>query len=93
MISQILRYCSTLLSFFFKNKLIYLWKKHEIVSKNLIKKLKKLNLRGSPKLKTHKIFSKIVYDLIIKNKTINFLRNTHIQNIFFVRITCKNYRT
>lgn len=84
MISQILRYCSTLLSFFFKNKLIYLQKKHEIVSKNLIKKLKNLKLDGSPKLKTHKIFSKIVYDLIIKNKTINFLRNTHIQNIFFV---------
>ena len=84
MISQILRYCSTLLSFFYKNKLIYLQKKHEIVSKNLIKKFKKLNLGRSPKLKTHKIFSKIVYDLIIKNKTINFLRNTHIQNIFFV---------
>jgi hypothetical protein len=84
MISQILRYCSTLLSFFFKNKLTYLRKKHEIVSKNLIKKLKKSNLRGSLKLKTHKIFSKIVYDLIIKNKTINFLKNTHIQNIFFV---------
>ena len=84
MINQILRYCSTLLSFFYKNKLIYLQKKHEIVSKNLIKKFKKLNLGRSPKLKTHKIFSKIVYDLIIKNKTINFLRNTHIQNIFFV---------
>lgn len=84
MISQILRYCSTLLSFFFKNDLKPLQTKHKFVSKILKKKLNEFSFVKTSKLKIHKIFSKKVYDLIIENKTINFLRNTHVQNIFFV---------
>lgn len=83
MISQILRYCSTLLSFFFKNDLKPLQTKHKFVSKILKKKLNEFSFVKTSKLKIHKIFSKKVYDLIIENKTINFLRNTHVQNIFF----------
>jgi hypothetical protein len=84
MISRILRYCSTLLSFFIKNNLKDLQKKHRVVSEELKKKIKELNSSKSSKLKTHKIFSKKVYDLVKENKTINFLRDTHIQNIFFI---------
>jgi len=86
MINNFGKYCLTLLSFFFysKNNLSNLQNRHQIVSKKLKFKLEELKLRKQSKLKTHKIFSRLVYDLILKNKTINFLTNTHIQNIFFI---------
>jgi hypothetical protein len=86
MINNFGKYCLTLLSFFFysKNNLSNLQNRHQIVSEKLKFKLEELKLRKQSKLKTHKIFSKLVYDLILKNKTINFLTNTHIQNIFFI---------
>ena len=43
MISQILRYCSTLLSIFFKNNLNPLQTKHKFVSKILKKRLNEFN--------------------------------------------------
>jgi hypothetical protein len=84
MINRILRYCSTLLSIFFFNELKNLKKKHEIIAEILKKKINRLDLFKSSKLQTHQIFSKKVYDLIIQDKTFNFLRDTHIQNIFFI---------
>jgi hypothetical protein len=84
MINKILRYCSSLLSFYSKNNLNDLKINHKIISENLRTELKEFNLSKSSKLKTHKIFSKKVHDLIMNNKTINFLRNTYVQNIFFV---------
>jgi hypothetical protein len=86
MINNFGKYCLTLLSFFFysKNNLSNLQNRHQIVSEKLKFKLEELKLRKQSKLKTHKIFSRLVYDLILKNKTINFLTNTHIQNIFFI---------
>jgi hypothetical protein len=86
MINKFGKYCLTLLSFFFynKNNLSNLQNRHQIISKKLKIKLQALKPRKQSKLKTHKIFSKLVYDLILQNKTINFLTNTHIQNIFFI---------
>lgn len=84
MLNKILRYCLTLLSFFYKNNLYNLQNRHRIVSEKLKIKFQESKLRKLSKLQTHKIFSKIVYDLILKDNTIDFLRNTHIQNIFFI---------
>jgi hypothetical protein len=84
MFNKISRYCLTLLSFFYDNDLSHLKNRHQIVSKELKIKLQDSKLERLSKLKTHKIFSKLVYDLILSNKTINFLRNTHIQNILFI---------
>ena len=84
MINQIARYCATFLSIFIKNNLANLQKQHQIVSNDLKKKLQSYELGKIAKLHTHKIFSKHVYDLILKNNTINFLRNAHIQSIFFL---------
>ena len=44
----------------------------------------KFNFAILSRLKTHEVFSKNIYDIIIKNKTFNFLRNSNIQNIFFI---------
>ena len=76
MLNKLLRYCLTLLSFFNKNDLSHLQNRHKIISKKLRIKLQDSKLERQAKLKTHKIFSKIVYDLILNSKTINFLRNT-----------------
>jgi len=84
MLNKFLRYCLTLLSFFYKNNLSLLQNRHQIISKKLKIKLQEFKFEKKTKLRTHKVFSKIVYDLILNNKTINFLRNTNIQNIFFV---------
>jgi len=86
MINKFTRYCLTLLSFFFysKNNLSYIKNRHQIVTEKIKIELQKFKLRKQSKLLTHKIFSKLVYDLILENKTINFLRNPHIQNIFFI---------
>jgi hypothetical protein len=84
MINQIMRYCATFLSFFIKNNLAHLQEQHQIVSNDLKKKLQNSKQGKVAKLYTHKIFSNKVYNLILKNNTINFLRNAHIQNIFFI---------
>jgi hypothetical protein len=86
MINKFAKYCLTLLSFFFynKNNLSNLKNRHQIVSEKLKIELQEFKLRKQSKLLSHKIFSKLVYDLILENKTINFLRNPNIQNIFFI---------
>lgn len=86
MIYKFAKYCLALLSFFFynKNNLCHLKNRHQIVTEKLKNELQKFKLRKQSKLLTHKIFSKLVYDLILENKTINFLRNPNIQNIFFI---------
>jgi len=84
MINELLRYCLTLLSSYNKNDLSKLQNRHRIISKKLKVIIQESKFERISKLKTHKIFSKIVYDLVLKNNTINFLRNTLIQNIFFI---------
>lgn len=84
MINNLLRYCLSLLSFFYKNNLNKLKSHHNLISSEIINKLKKFSFTKSSRLKTHKIFSKTVYELILQNKTLNFLRNIKVQNIFFI---------
>ena len=86
MINKFAKYCLALLSFFFynRNNLSNLKNRHQIVSEKLKVKLREFKLRKQSKLLTHKTFSKLVYDLILQNKTINFLTNPNIQNIFFI---------
>ena len=84
MIIKFARYGLTILSIFFKNDLKKLKTKHKKVSDNLIEEMTKFNFAILSKLKTHEVFSKNIYDIIIKNKTLNFLRNSNIQNIFFI---------
>ena len=48
------------------------------------KKMELTKIKFSSRLKTHKFFNKVVNNILVENKTINFLRNTHIQNIFFI---------
>lgn len=84
MIIKFLRYSLTILSIFFKNDLKKIEKKHKIVTSKIKKEIKKLNFEISSRLKTHVFFSKNIYNIIIKNKTFNFLRNSNIQNMFFI---------
>jgi len=84
MIIKFARYGLTILSIFFKNDLKKLKTKHKKVSDNLIEEMTKFNFAILSRLKTHEVFSKNIYDIIIKNKTFNFLRNSNIQNIFFI---------
>jgi hypothetical protein len=84
MLTRFIRYCLTILSFFFKNNLDKIQARHTIVSKNLKKKMEITKIKFSARLKTHKFFNNVVNNILIENKTINFLKNTHIQNIFFI---------
>jgi hypothetical protein len=84
MIIKFARYGLTILSIFFKNELKKIKTKHKKVSNNLKEEMAKFNFAILSRLKTHEVFSKNIYDIIIKNKTLNFLRNSNIQNIFFI---------
>ena len=84
MIIKFARYGLTILSIFFKNDLKKIKEKHKKVSNELKEELTKFNFTVFSRLKTHEVFSKNIYDIIIKNKTLNFLRNSNIQNIFFI---------
>jgi len=84
MLTRFIRYCLTILSFFFKNNLDKIQTRHNIVSENLKKKMEITKIEFSARLKTHKFFNNVVNNILIENKTINFLKNTHIQNIFFI---------
>ncbi|CAN1593748.1 hypothetical protein MCEME31_00235 [Candidatus Pelagibacterales bacterium] len=84
MIIKFARYGLTILSIFFKNDLKKIKEKHKKVSNELKEEMTKFNFTFFSRLKTHEIFSKNIYDIIIKNKTLNFLRNSNIQNIFFI---------
>ena len=84
MFIRLVRYSLTLLSIFFYNDLKKIKSRHKIVSSNLKKKIESIKFEYSARLKTHKYFNNKVNNILIKNKTINFLRNTYIQNIFFI---------
>lgn len=84
MFTRLVRYSLTLLSVFFYNDLEKIKNRHKIVSSNLKKKMQLIKFEYSARLKTHKYFNNKVNNILIKNKTINFLRNTYIQNIFFI---------
>ncbi len=84
MIIKFARYGLTILSIFFKNDLKRIKTKHKKVSNKLKQEMTKFNFAISSRLKTHEVFSKNIYEIIIKNKTLNFLRNSSIQNIFFI---------
>jgi hypothetical protein len=84
MIIKFARYGLTILSIFFKNDLKRIKTKHKKVSNKLKQEMTKFNFAILSRLKTHEVFSKNIYEIIIKNKTLNFLRNSSIQNIFFI---------
>lgn len=84
MFTRLLRYSLTLFSVFFYNDLEKIKNRHKIVSSNLKKKMELIKSEYSARLKTHKYFNNKVVNILIKNKTINFLRNTYVQNIFFI---------
>lgn len=84
MIIKFARYGLTILSIFFKNDLKRIKTKHKKVSNKLKEEMTKFNFTILSRLKTHEVFSKNIYEIIIKNKTLNFLRNSSIQNIFFI---------
>lgn len=84
MIIKFARYGLTILSIFFKNDLKRIKTKHKKVSNKLKEEMTKFNFAILSRLKTHEVFSKNIYEIIIKNKTLNFLRNSSIQNIFFI---------
>jgi hypothetical protein len=84
MIIKFARYGLTILSIFFKNDLKRIKTKHKKVSNKLKEEMTKFNFAILSRLKTHEVFSKNIYEIIIKNKTLDFLRNSSIQNIFFI---------
>jgi hypothetical protein len=84
MIIKFGRYGLTILSIFFKNDLKRIKTKHKKVSNKLKEEMTKFNFAILSRLKTHEVFSKNIYEIISKNKTLNFLRNSSIQNIFFI---------
>lgn len=83
MLRKFLRYISILLSFasFGKNKINNIT--HEKTEKLLIKNLPSFFLKN-PRLSTHKNLSNEILKIISKRKLKSFLRNSFIQNIFFI---------
>ena len=83
MIKIFLRQLSINLSFFFEKKVKYNKKKHLIAEKYVSEKVKNLYFKN-PRLSVHKKLSFEILNLIKKKKLTVFLRNSLIQNIFFI---------
>ena len=83
MIKMILKKISINLSFLFDKEFTINKKKHFSIEKYIIKKAKNL-YNKNPRLSVHKVLSYKILDLIKKRKLENFLRNTFIQEIFFI---------
>ncbi len=82
MISNLLRKLTTLLSIFFLNKNIDIFKDRKISEKIRNKIKKKINFINLKK--THQIFNNKIYLLLKSNNLKNFLRQSFIQKMFFV---------
>ena len=83
MIKILLRQISINLSFFFKKKFKFNKKKHILTEKYINQKAKDLYLKN-PRLSVHKKLSNEILNLIKEKKLEIFLRDTFVQNIFFI---------
>ena len=83
MIKIFLRQISIYLSFFFEKKVKFNKKNHLLTEKYIEQKAKDLYLKN-PRLSVHKKLSFEILNLIKKKKLKIFLRNSFIQNIFFI---------
>ena len=83
MIKIFLRQISINLSFFFEKKVKFNKKNHLLTEKYIEQKTKDLYLKN-PRLSVHKKLSFEILNLIKKKKLKIFLRNSFIQNIFFI---------
>ena len=80
---MILKKISINLSFLFDKEFTINKKKHFSIEKYIIKKAKNL-YNKNPRLSVHRKLSYKILNLIKKRKLENFLRNTFIQEIFFI---------
>ena len=83
MIKIFLRQISINLSFFFEKKVKFNKKNHFLTEKYIEQKAKDLYFKN-PRLSVHKKLSFEILNLIKKKKLKIFLRNSFIQNIFFI---------
>lgn len=83
MIKILLRQMSINLSFFIRKKFKINKKNHLLIEKYLDQKIKDLYLKN-PRLSVHKKLSYEILNLIKNKKLTFFLRNSYIQNIFFI---------
>ncbi len=83
MIKFFLRQISINLSFFYRKKFKFNKKHHLLIEKYITQKAKNLYLKN-PRLSVHRKLSYEILNVIKKKKLNNFLRNSFIQNIFFI---------
>ncbi len=83
MIKIFLRQISINLSFFYRKKFIFNERNHFLTERYIIQKAKDLYSKN-PRLSVHKKLSHEILGIIRKKKLKTFLRNSFIQNIFFI---------
>ena len=83
MLRTFLRQISIFFSFFYFRKVKINTKKHHRIEKFIIKKTSEI-FKKNPRLNTHKNLAGEILKIIKSYKLINFLRNSFIQNIFFI---------
>ncbi len=83
MLKILLKKISVSLSFYYFSNKRYNKKKHSKISGYLKKKIN-IYFKKNPRLNTHIKLSNEIYKIIEKKKLYNFLRNSIIQNIFFI---------
>ena len=83
MLRTFLRQTSIFFSFFYFRKTKINYKKHQTIEKFIKKKSNQI-YKKNPRLSTHKNLAGEILKIINSNKLKNFLRNSFIQNIFFI---------
>ena len=83
MLRTFLRQTSILLSIFIFKKIKLNYKKHEKIEKFIKKKANKFYIEN-PRLRIHRNLSSEILNIIKSNNLKKFLRNSIIQNIFFI---------
>ena len=83
MLRTFLRQTSILLSIFIFKKIKHNYKKHKKIEKFIKRKANKFYIEN-PRLRIHKNLSSEILNIIKSNNLKKFLRNTIIQNIFFI---------
>jgi hypothetical protein len=78
------RFIRALISFPYNKQETSYARKERIIVKKVFMIAKKIQQENKKKLNTHKIFSDKILNLIIKNKLLNFLQLSFIQQMFFI---------